>query len=60
MVERFHRQLKAAVMTHESPNPESVDNYTSGSFTRHPIGRQGNVKQIGRRDDLRKDTTSIR
>ena len=21
MVERFHRQLKAAIMTHESPNP---------------------------------------
>ena len=48
IVERFHRQLKAAIMAHETPN----------RFTRHVIGRQENVRQIGRRDDTRDDITS--
>ena len=58
MVERFHRQLKAAIMAHETYEP--VDNYASGRLARHPIGRQGNVRQIGRRDGIRNDITSTR
>ena len=34
-----------------------MDNYTSGRLARHLIGRQGNVRQIGRRDGIRNDIT---
>ena len=56
-VECFHRQLKSH---YGARNTEPVDNYASGLFTRHPISRQGNVRQIGRRDGIRNDITSTR
>ena len=37
-----------------------MDNYASGRFAWHTIGRQGNVRQISRQDGIRNDIASTR
>ena len=57
IVERFHRQLKAAIMAHETRNPWTT---TLPAVLPDTIGRQGKVRQIGRRDCIRNDIASTR
>ena len=58
MVERFHRQLKAAIKAARDTEP--MNKYASGRFAQHMIGRQGNIRQISRRDGIRNDIASTR
>ena len=60
MVERFHRQLKAAIMAHESPSLWTITLQAVGPITRHSVCRKRPFGQIGYRDDLRHDTQAAR